>query len=47
MLWKLDNIRNTLNAAQNNLQNISDALNKSKPGLYDSSADTIDELARK
>ena len=42
MLWKLDNIRNTLNAAQNNLQNISDALNKSKPGLYDSSADTID-----
>lgn len=46
MLWKLDNIRNTLNAAQNNFQNISDILNKSKAGLYDSSADTIDELAR-
>mgnify|MGYP003470708153 CR=1 FL=1 len=46
MLWKLDNIRNTLNVAQNNLQNISDVLNKSKTGLYDSSADTIDERAR-
>lgn len=46
MVWNLDNIRNTLNAAQSNLQNISDALNKSKPGLYDSSADTISDLAR-
>ena len=46
MVWNFDHIRNTLNTAQSNLQNISDVLNKSKPGLYNSSADTISDLAR-